>query len=202
MRKAAWITLATMLPALLVAACAGNGDTGAAAERQAITGSFVGTVAGSDAYVAIVVGADGDALAYVTDGAGSVDWVNGRLTHRTAKLSNEGGATLDAKFRRDTVTGSFTRPRSPALQFTARRDDVPSGLYRATQDLADGRYVGGWIVLPDGTERGAVRRYETPLAPGEVDPSTFRPGDATFTVPGGALRPELVRPSSNLALPS
>jgi hypothetical protein len=201
MSRTSRIAIVTVLLALLVAGCGGDGDTDAA-ERKAITGSFVGTVAGSDAYIAVVVGPDGDALAYVTDGSYSVDWVNGRLTRRTATLSNEGGATLDARFRRDTVTGSFTRPRNPALQFTARRTDAPSGLYRATQDFADGRYVGGWIVLPDGAERGAVRRYETPLAPGEVDPSTFNPGDATFSVPGGVLSPELVRPASNLSLPN
>jgi hypothetical protein len=119
-----------------------------------------------------------------------------------ASLSNEGGATLDAKFGRGTVTGSFKRPQSAALRFTARRGKTPAGLYRATQDFADGRYVGGWIVLPDGSTRGTVRRYETPLVPGEVDPTTFRPGDASFTVPGGVLRPELVGPSGNLSLPN
>jgi hypothetical protein len=201
MRKAAWITLATMLPTPLVAACGGNGDTGAA-ERKAMTGSFVGTVAGSDAYAAVVVGPDGDALAHVTDGGYSVDWLAGTFAGRTATLRNEGGATLEARVERRGVTGSFTRPQAATLQFTAQPTEAPAGLYRATQDFADGRYVGGWVVLPDRTERGTVRRYETPLIPGEVDPTTFTPGDATFAVPGGVLRPELVRPSSSLALPN
>lgn len=200
MRRATCLALATVLLALLVAGC-GGGDKGGAAPRPT-TGSFVGTVAGSDAYVAIVAGGEGHVLAYVTDGAWSVDWVDGVSTGRTASLSNEGGATLDAKFGRGTVTGSFKRPQSAALRFTARRGKTPAGLYRATQDFADGRYVGGWIVLPDGSTRGTVRRYETPLVPGEVDPTTFRPGDASFTVPGGVLRPELVGPSGNLSLPN
>jgi hypothetical protein len=202
MSKAVRIAVAMLCPALLVAGCGGGGGDKGAAERQAITGSFVGTVAGSDGYVAIVVGARGDALAHVTDGAWSVDWLNGMVTGRTAALSNEGGATLDAAFSRRGVIGSFTRPQSPALQFTAVPVKAPAGLYRATQDFADGRYVGGWVVLLDGTQRGTVRRYETPLVPGQVDATTFRPGDASFTVPGGVLRPELVRPSSNLSLPN
>ena len=32
--------------------------------------------------------------------------------------------------------------------------------------------------------------------------TTFQPGDPTFAVPGGVLRPELVRPSGSLSLPS
>jgi hypothetical protein len=159
-------------------------------------------VAGSGAYIAVVVNANGDALAHVTDGQHSVDWLDGRLRGRTAILTNEGGALLDATFGRGTVTGSFTRPQSETLQFSARPSKTPAGLYRATQDFLDGRYVGGWVVLADGTGRGTVRRYETPLIPGEVDATTFTPGDATFSVPGGVLRPELVRPSSSLALPN
>ena len=58
------------------------------------------------------------------------------------------------------------------------------------------------MVLPDATERGTVRRYETPLAPCEVDATTFKPGDATFAVPGAVLRRELVRPSGDLSLPN
>jgi hypothetical protein len=201
MSRATRFTLVATLLTLLVASCGGGGDT-TTAQRRTIIGSFVGKVDGSDAYVAIVVGARGNALAYVTDGAWSVDWVNGRITGRSAALGNEGGATLNARFGRGTVTGSFTRPRTPALQFTARHGAAPAGLYRATPDFTDGRYVGGWVVLPDGTERGTVRRYETPLTPGEVDATTFRPGDATFNVPGGVLRPELVRPSSTLSLPN
>jgi hypothetical protein len=199
--KVGRIAFVTALGALLVAGCRGNGQS-AGAERGRESGTFVGTVKGSDAYVAVVVGAEGHALAYVTDGAWSVDWVDGRRTGRTAALTNEGGAVLDAQFGRGTVTGSFTRPRNPTLQFAARRGGAPSGLYRAVEDFADGRYVGGWVVLPDGTMRGVVRRYETPLTPGEVDASTFRPGDSAFAVPGGVLRPELVRPSSNLSLPN
>jgi hypothetical protein len=197
------VVLAAVLAAAVAAGCSG-GDGGAsegAAERKSPAGSFVGTVAGSGAYVAVVVGPDGDALAHVTDGQYSVDWLNGRLRGRTATLTNEGGAIIDARFDGNTVTGSFRRPREAALELTARRGQPPAGLYRAVADFPDGRYVGGWVVLPDATERGTVRRYETQLMPGEVDATTFMPGDATFIVPGGVLRPELVRPSSTLALP-
>jgi hypothetical protein len=204
MRNATRVALATVLAAAIAAGCSGGdgGDREGTAGRRTPAGSFVGTVAGSGAYVAVVVGADGDALAHVTDGQFSVDWLDGRLRGRTATLTNEGGAIIDAQFDGNTVTGSFRRPREAALEFTARRGQTPAGLYRAVADFPDGRYVGGWVVLPDATERGTVRRYETPLMPGEVDATIFTPGDTTFTVPGGVLRPELVRPSSTLALPN
>jgi hypothetical protein len=204
MRSAMRAALATMLAAAFVAGCSGGdgGDRTEAAERRTRAGSFVGTVSGSDAYIAVVVDPDGDALAHVTDGQYSVDWLDGRLRGGTATLTNEGGAILDAKVGRGAVTGSFTRPQTPTLQFSARPSQTPAGLYRATQDFADGRYVGGWVVLADGTMRGTVRRYETPLPPGEVDATTFTPGDTTFIVPGGVLRPEVVQPSSSLSLPN
>jgi hypothetical protein len=204
MRSAPRVVLATMLAAAFVAGCSGGdgGDGTGADERGTPAGSFVGTVVGSGAYVAVVVSADGDALAHVTDGQYSVDWLDGRRRGRTAILTNEGGAILEGRFDGNAVTGSFRRPREAALEFTARRGQTPAGLYRAVEDFADGRYVGGWVVLADGTERGTVRRYETPLMPGEVDATTFTPGDATFTVPGGVLRPEVVQPSSNLSLPN
>jgi hypothetical protein len=199
MGKITRLALTTLVAAAALAACGGGGET---AEDKTITGSFAGKVAGSEAYVAIVAGRGGKVLAHVTDREWSVDWVDGVATGHTASLSNEGGATLDAKWSRRGVTGSFTRPGNPTLSFTAVPVKTPAGLYRAVEDFADGRYVGGWVVLRDGTERGSVRRYETPLAPGEVDATTFTLGDASFTVPGGVLRPALVRPSGNLSLPN
>ena len=204
MRKTTRLTLATTVVLVLaaLAGCGGSdGDSETAADTT-VSGSFAGKVAGSEAYVALVAGRGGTVLAFVTDGDSSVDWVNGVATGHTASLGNEGGATLDAKFSRRGVTGSFTRPQQPTLSFAAVPVRKPAGLYRAVEDFADGRYVGGWVVLPDGTERGSVRRYETPLARGEIDATAFHPGDASFTVPGGVLRPELVRPSDSLSLPN
>jgi len=201
MGKITRLALTTLVAAAALAAC-GGGDDNETTEDKTISGSFAGKVAGSEAYVAIVAGRGGKVLAHVTDGEWSVDWVDGVATGETASLSNEGGATLDAKFSRRGVTGSFTRPQTPTLSFAAVPVKTPAGLYRAVEDFADGRYVGGWVVLGDGTERGSVRRYETPLAPGEVDATAFTPGDASFTVPGGVLRPALVRPSGSLSLPN
>jgi hypothetical protein len=165
---------------------------------KAVTGSFVGTVEGSDAYVGVVVGHGGEALAYVCDRAGeSVDWLDGRLEGDAARLGNDGGAILEVTFADDRASGKFTRPESAPLTFTARSADKPAGLYRAREFFADGEYVGGWVVLPDGTQRGAVRRYETPLPRGAVN-TALDLSNPVVTVPGGVLMPGYVDPAKDL----
>ncbi|MGQ0825650.1 MAG: hypothetical protein ACT4OX_11620 [Actinomycetota bacterium] len=154
-------------------------------------GSYVGTVDGSDTYVAVVAMDDGEAQAFVTDGANRVDWVYGLLQGGTARLDNDGGAVLDVSFTGVEASGTFTRPGDEPLTFTAARAVAPAGLYRAQATFDDGDYVGGWIVLPDGSQRGAVRRYETPLPPGSVD-GVLDLNDPTVIVPGGVLPVELV----------
>ncbi len=195
------IALAVMAVALVTAGCddeGGGEKTDKEAELETISGSFVGTVEGTDAYVAVIVAPDEDAGAYVTDGASSVDFLDGALqADDTARLGNDGGAVLEVTFDDLTASGTFTRPGIEPHNFTAEKEPAPAGLYHDQQFFDDGEYVGGWVVLGDGTQRGAVRRYETPLPPGSVDATTFRPGDKTFTVPGGELKPRRVTPDSD-----
>lgn len=174
---------------LALAACSGSDST----EADANTGSYVGTVDASAAYVAVVVEPDGATLAYVSDGDESVDWLDGRVADDAASLRNDGGAVLDVTFTDDGATGSFTRPGVAPLTFTVEPADAPAGLYRAEKVLADGLYVGGWVVLADGTQKGAVRRFETPLPPGSVDP-VLDLDDPTIVVPGGTLTATPVAP--------
>ena len=193
------IALAMMTMALVTAGCDDDGGGRETAGPEPIAGTFVGTVDGSDAYVAVVAGPDGDVRAYVTDGASSVDWLDGFLEgprDTSARLGNDGGAVLEVAFTGRSVSGAFARPGEDPRSFTAAAADEPAGLYRAAESFADGDYVAGWIVLPDGSQRGAIRRYETPLPPGSVDPTTFTVDTKTFTVPGGVLTPRRVTPSN------
>jgi hypothetical protein len=166
-------------------------DDGGAADVP--VGSYVGTTDGAEAYVAVVLADDGRVLAFVTDGDQSVDLMEGLvdLDGGGAWMENDGGASVEVTLDRDTVTGTFTRPESPALGFTAEEVDEPAGLYRASQILDDGLYEANWVVLEDGSQKGAVRRYETPLPPGAVDPvlDLSEPDGLSVTVPGGVLHP-------------
>jgi hypothetical protein len=178
---------------------------------EAMTGSYVGTVEETGAYVGIVIADDGRAVAFVTDGEWSVDWLEGFVDGEGAVLGNDGGAELKVSFAEGTtaddpsqpivLSGTFVRPDDVAPQrFAAGAAAEPAGLYRAVQVFADGEYQGNWVVLPDGTQKGAVRRHETPLPEGAVDTELelVEPGSTeamSVVVPGGVLHPIYVDPA-------
>ena len=192
---------------LFLAVAAGCGDgggadgpTGSGPRGSGTGGAFVGTVEGSADYVAVVVDTEGDALAFVGDGMlGGEDTLFGGVgDDGSARLSNDGGAVLELTIDGDRASGTFIRPGSETRRVDAETAEPPAGLYRALASFPDGDYQASWVVLPDGRQHGFVQRYETPLPPGSVDASTFEPGDETFTVPGGTLRPRRVEPSDDL----
>ncbi len=188
--------LAAALLALGAGACSSDDGGSSSVEPRATT--FAGTTADGGTSVAIVVDEERDALAFVTDGDRSVDWVDGAVRKGAARLGNDGGAVLEVAIAGDVATGSFTRPGSDPLSFEAAAVAAPAGLYRSSEFFADGDYVAGWIVLPDGSQRGAIRRYETPLPPGAIDATTFSAGDPTFPVPGGVLMPRRFSASADV----
>ena len=58
----------------------------------------------------------------------------------------------------------------------------PSGLYRATATVRNAKVVGGWIVLPDGSQVGVVTVDDVPQPAPAIDPGT-----GAVTVDGAAL---------------
>jgi serine/threonine-protein kinase len=66
--------------------------------------------------------------------------------------------------------------------FTAPAIAPPSGLYRAVADVRNAKVVGGWIVLPDGSQVGVVTTNDVPAA---AAPLTLPAG--TTTVDGTTI---------------
>jgi hypothetical protein len=125
-------------------------------------GRFVGTVDGTDAFIAIVASAD-HAVAYVCDGTEArvsvATWFDGPASAGALDLTAD-GLHLTAKIGAS-ASGSVTLPDG-AHAFTATVASGSAGLYR--DDTTDGDLIGGWILLADGRSRGAVRlRTETTL---------------------------------------
>jgi hypothetical protein len=120
-------------------------------------------VNGSQAYVAVYAyKADKrgrrDVVGYVCDGAQMAEWFSKhRVTGNTLTLASDGGAHLNAKLTTKSATGTVTLTDGTKLSFTAAPVTDPAGLYRAEQTIAGQPYLGGWIVLPDGTQRGEVK---------------------------------------------
>ena len=181
---------------LAVGMLAGAMPAGGATNRP-VAGSWVGQVEGSDAYVVVVVGKKGQrrpAGVYLCDGADQAIWFFGSTTNRTLDLDGDGGATVAARVTKSRVTGTVTLADGTSLDFRAKPAKRPAGIYRAV--AADGAdlYEGGWIVLPDGTQRGAVLNRTTGTVASNVNLQVANPN---VTTAGANLKVQIVKPWTN-----
>jgi hypothetical protein len=148
--------------ALAIAITAGPRQAEAAptAAAKPITGAFVGRVPRTNAYIAIVVTRRA-IRAYVCDGEAKTSkktlarWLRVKRTGNAFHLENR-GVVIDATVTGTAVRGTVKLPGRRARSFTARRARGKAGLYRARGRSGGGRYLGGWIILRNGTGRGAV----------------------------------------------
>lgn len=159
----------------------------AAARLGAPTPTFVGKVTGTDAYVAITENADGTFTAYVCDSAQIALWFSGTRNGTSFTATHKSGAVITAEKvaagYKGTVTISGT---SRAFDTTAAA--YPAGLWQgfekgaevATIDAA-GRY--GWVVLGDGSQRGAKVKQTATGSGGAVEPGTGTSTDGTVATP-------------------
>ena len=131
--------------------------------------SYVGYVDGEYASVAVVI--DGaEAVAYVCDGASLEVWLKGTAADGRVELTGDRG-TLSATYDESAVTGEVTAD-GLTWTFDVAQVAPPDGLYRFADTVSGAEVVGGWIVLPDGSQVGAVNiDGETQPADG-LDPAT------------------------------
>jgi hypothetical protein len=145
--------------------------------------TFVGRVPGSNAYIAVLK--DGRKISgYVCDnGSGSrwIDdsWLRGRRAPLRAGTTGERLGSVRIAGRRATGTIEVRGIRRRFRAARVREGDA--GLHFAIGKQANRLLVGGWILLPGGTQRGAVlrldmetlRSLETTEAP-RLDPSASK----------------------------
>jgi hypothetical protein len=132
----------------------------AAASRQAhIAGhaGYVGTVSGTRAFVAVVERGS-RVTAYVCDSGRIAQWFEGTVSAGRSKITARGGYVLQVRFGHGPATGSLRFPgKTGALHhFTAASDARPAGLWRGSKTVDGKTFVGGWIILPDGRQRGEI----------------------------------------------
>lgn len=148
--------------------------------------TYVGYVDGGGASVAVVVTGD-EAIAYVCDGVAVEAWVSGSAEDGRLALTNDDGDTLTGAYDDSELTGE-TEAGGLTWTFTVEQVDPPEGLYRFADTIVGGaEVVGGWIVLPDGTQVGVVRVDGDPRPAGELDVGTGR-----VTIDGVAVTAEPV----------
>jgi serine/threonine-protein kinase len=131
----------------------------AIAEALAVTDrstTYVGTVDGADAYIAVVDNGAGAVTVYVCDGSKVGAWAQGERTGDTVTASSASGVQVDATVSGTTVSGSIVVPDWGTHAFTATEAAYPAGLWRPL-DAEAGEFAGlkvGWVVLDDGSQRG------------------------------------------------
>lgn len=133
-----------VLPALMLAGC---GDS--------LMGTFVGRADESDVLLGIV--SNGVKVrAYACDGASITEWFNADPLSSDAPLLSASGAQLTVRRGGSPVAElNLGEGRVLTIQ-TLQVDGAGAGVFRAERTAGDTNFVGGWVVLPDGTQRGAV----------------------------------------------
>jgi hypothetical protein len=145
----------------LLALLSGVPGSSAAASQQAhIAGhaGYVGTVSGTRAFVAVVERGS-RVTAYVCDSGRIAQWFEGTVSAAgRSKITSRRGYVLQVTFGHGRATGSLRFPgKAGALHhFTAASDARPAGLRRGSTTVDGKTLVGGWIILPDGRQRGEI----------------------------------------------
>ena len=149
---------------------------------------YLGTVRGTHAFVAVVTHGS-RVTAYVCDSKTIAQWFKGSLQAGKATLTSRDGSVLRVVVADGKADGSFRAAgaRGVVHRFSSSQAAKPAGLYRGVKTVAGKRYVGGWIVLSDGSQRGEVLTGATLVASPILDPS-----NPTVDVKKGKKRPLIV----------
>jgi hypothetical protein len=136
--------------------------------------SFVGRVDGTEIYIAATM-SGGPAQIYLCDGQQIASWLRGTVDGSTI-TADDSDASVVATISADGLTGSVT-VGDVGHSFTAARADFPADLWESLALADDGQLIrGGWIVLADGTQRGAVKQGVRIVSNAAIDPATGSSG--------------------------
>lgn len=146
-------------------------------------GTWAGTVSGG---VSIAIATkDGEAIAYLCDGRNVEAWLHGSAVNGELTLSGSDGAELIGVYDEETAAGTVT-VGGRSWDFSAATVRPPSGLYRATANVRNAEFVGGWIVV-DGEQVGLGVLDGDVVAVPPVDP-----GSATVYIDGVGVAVHMV----------
>lgn len=163
--------LAALMVAVQILVSAG----GSVADDVSRAETFVGRVEGSDAYIAI--SKDGKKIGgYLCDDGTVSRWLEYTWLdkgHAPLIAGTTGEELGSVRIAGKTATGTI-KVGDQDLPFRAERVHAggDAGLYFAIAKQEDRLLVGGWILHPDGTQRGAVSRLNMrTLSPLPVSPA-------------------------------
>jgi hypothetical protein len=148
--------VALALLALLLPGCTNAGGEATASNVE----TFVAAL-NDDLFIGIAVAEQGDSeaewslVAYLCDGARVSQWfVEEHVTRETTLAA--GGTRIALSLTDGGVSGTVALNGQAPQSFESTRAGGVAGLYRAEEVFDGVAYVGGWIVLRDGRQQGAV----------------------------------------------
>jgi hypothetical protein len=144
-----------VLMALALLGCGGDDGGG---EARGSEGTFVGTAKGTNAYIALV--SDGKRVAgYVCDGKKLSVWLEDRaISDGRVNLASRQGDLLGEVTLSDSVASGNVLLWGSSRGVDAVPAEGEAGLYRAAKGKPGktGSVEVGWVVLNDGSQRGAT----------------------------------------------
>jgi hypothetical protein len=162
-----------------------------ASQAAPISGNFVTElkpVAGKTPFLAVVTSQD-KAIAYLCDGESVAQWYRGVVLAggMFEARSTSQKTRITAQITGRSVVGAITLEDGQVLSFRAKAASGNAGLFRSDDMIENQRWLGGWVVLTNGDQRGAV------IGMGSTRPGRkleFVDGVVGVNLPGvGALKP-------------
>jgi len=148
--------------------------------------TYAGKVDGRGASIAIAV-RNGQAIAYVCDGAKLEAWMQGPAGDGQLALTGKNGATVTGRHDGATATGTAVAG-GRTFTFTVKMVQAPAGLYRIADKVADAAVNGGWIIA-DGEQTGTLTVNGVTTAAPPLNTDT-----GETTVNGVVVKPNRAQP--------
>ncbi len=124
------------------------------ADSQGPFVNFAGKLPGTNAYIGVAT-RGGVVEAYICDGGKIAVWLKGSVSGSKMSGSNTAGnASLSATLGKSGLVGKLTL-KGRSIDLRIARVSYPSGLWRAYDVVGEKVVKAGWVLLPDGTQRGA-----------------------------------------------
>lgn len=136
-------------------------------QAEAWENTYVGAV-NDDLFIGISLsdginaGEPQEAKVYLCDGEEISERLNGEVGGETTTLEGE-ELGVELSLADDAVSGAVILNGEEPQPFTANEASGDAGVYAAEGTFDDTDYWGGWVVLPDGSQRGRVDEEEEEL---------------------------------------
>ena len=122
---------------------------------------FIGTVTDvPDEFVGVAIEGENVTL-YICDGKADEDtvsiaqWFVGTVADNVIDITAANGNRVQATIDGETMTGTFTFTYGSTRDFVLALAEGEAALYRSEVAFGEDEYVLGWLVLADGSLRGA-----------------------------------------------